>query len=294
MSESTKMNPLVSIAAVSVTAASLVAVGVMTGFIPGASKVDSAPPAPAAAPLALAPVEKTVTTPEAPVVATKEVTPEPAKTVDTKAAPAPTPPPKKVVVAETPRGAPRPTVQAPPAPVYPKNAPAPQYPATYDYPSGAVPPAGSAPTASNVPPPGNAPSSYPAETAQPTPSNAYPPRIASSTPAVCNTCGRVEAVNAQQVAGEGSGLGAVLGGVAGAVLGNQVGRGTGRSVATVAGAAGGALAGHQIEKQTKSGRRFEVVVRMDDGSSRLFPYDTEPGFRTGDKVRVLEGRLQYN
>lgn len=253
--------------------------------------------------MAIAPVEKSLTTPEAPVVAAKESIPEPAKTVDTTAAPAPALPPKKIAVAETPRAPPRPVAQATPAPraqvstapaAYPNNAPVQPYPSTYDYPPGAVPPAGSAPAASNVPPPGIAASSYPTEVTQPTASNSYPPRIATSAPAVCNTCGRVEAVNAQQVAGEGSGLGAVLGGVAGAVIGNQIGRCTGRKVATVAGAAGGALAGHQIEKQTKSGRRFEVVVRMEDGSSRLFPYDTEPGFRTGDKVRVVEGRLQYN
>lgn len=112
--------------------------------------------------------------------------------------------------------------------------------------------------------------------------------------AVCNNCGRVEAVNVQTVAGEGSGLGAVAGGVAGALLGNQVGRGTGKKVATVAGAAGGAFAGHQVEKYAKSGKRFDVVVRMDDGSSRTFPYENEPGFSAGQKVRVVEGKLQYN
>jgi outer membrane lipoprotein SlyB len=104
----------------------------------------------------------------------------------------------------------------------------------------------------------------------------------------------VESVNVVQQAGEGSGLGAIAGGVAGAVLGNQVGRGTGRKVATVAGAAGGAFAGHQVEKHVKSSKRFDVTVRMEDGSMRTFPFDNEPGFRSGDRVRVVEGRLQYN
>jgi outer membrane lipoprotein SlyB len=57
--------------------------------------------------------------------------------------------------------------------------------------------------------------------------------------------------------------------------------------------AGGAYAGHQVEKNVKSGRSYNVLVRMDDGSSRSFPFQTEPGFRQGDKVRVVEGRLQY-
>lgn len=239
MSETTKMNPLVGIAAVSVTLVSLVGIGVMTGFIP--TKSDNAPATSPVTAVAPAPV-----TPAAPAAA---VVPEPAKKVAAAgSAPAPRPVQQQ---------RPAPTVPAA-APAYPRNAPAPQYPATYDYPPGTAPAA------------------------------------VAQAPAVCNNCGRVEAVKVEQVAGEGSGLGAVAGGVAGAVLGNQVGRGTGRKVATVAGAAGGAFAGHQAEKYIKSGKRYDVVVRMDDGSSRTFPYEAEPGFRAGERVRVVEGKLQYN
>lgn len=250
MSETAKMNPLVSIAAVSVTLVSLVGAGVLTGIIP--TKGDKA------------------AAPASPVVATAPA-PEPAKPV---AAPVAAEPPKKAIVAEAPRAAPpapRPAVQQPPqpqpqyraAPTYP--AAAPSYPATYDYPPTVAP-------------------------------AAYPPAVVAQAPApaICNTCGRVEAVNVQTVAGEGSGLGAVAGGVAGALLGNQVGRGTGKKVATVAGAAGGAFAGHQVEKYAKSGKRYDVVVRMEDGSTRTFPYDAEPGFSAGQRVRVVEGKLLYN
>jgi outer membrane lipoprotein SlyB len=127
-----------------------------------------------------------------------------------------------------------------------------------------------------------------------------PVRVASAPPAppaaprVCANCGTVEAVNAIQQQGEGSGLGAVAGGVAGALLGNQVGGGSGRKIATVAGAAGGAYAGHQIEKHVKSTKRYDVVVRMDDGSTRTFPYESEPAFRAGSKVKVVEGALVAN
>ena len=250
MSETAKMNPLVSIAAVSVTLVSLVGAGVLTGIIP--TKGDKA-----AAPAS--PVVATAPAPAAPVAPLAAV-PEPAKPV---AAPVVAQPPKKTVVAEAPRAAPpapRPVVQQQQpqpqpqyraAPTYP--AAAPSYPATYDYPPTTAP-----------------------------------------APAICNTCGRVEAVNVQTVAGEGSGLGAVAGGVAGALLGNQVGRGTGKKVATVAGAAGGAFAGHQVEKYAKSGKRYDVVVRMEDGSTRTFPYEAEPGFSAGQRVRVVEGKLQYN
>jgi outer membrane lipoprotein SlyB len=124
-----------------------------------------------------------------------------------------------------------------------------------------------------------------------------PARVASAPPAaprVCADCGSVEAVNAIEQKGEGSGLGAVAGGVAGALLGNQVGGGSGRKIATVAGAAGGAYAGHQIEKHVKSTKRYDVVVRMEDGSVRNFPYDSEPAFRAGARVKVVEGALVPN
>jgi outer membrane lipoprotein SlyB len=121
-----------------------------------------------------------------------------------------------------------------------------------------------------------------------------PIRVASAPPRICANCGSVEAVNVVEHQGEGSGLGAVAGGVAGALLGNQVGGGSGRKIATVAGAAGGAYAGHQIEKHVKTTKRYDVVVRMEDGGMRTFPYDSEPAFRVGAKVKVVEGALVTN
>lgn len=108
---------------------------------------------------------------------------------------------------------------------------------------------------------------------------------------VCNSCGVVASVNAITQKGEGTGLGAVAGGVLGGVLGNQIGGGSGKKIATVAGAAGGAYAGHQVEKNMKSTTRYDVVVNMDDGSSRTFSYDTQPEFQVGSKVRVVNGAL---
>ncbi|MBI4206252.1 MAG: glycine zipper 2TM domain-containing protein [Betaproteobacteria bacterium] len=121
-----------------------------------------------------------------------------------------------------------------------------------------------------------------------------PARVASAPPRVCANCGSVEAVNVIEQQGEGTGLGAVAGGVAGALLGNQIGGGSGRKIATVAGAAGGAYAGHQVEKHVKTTKRYDVVVRMEDGSARNFPYDAEPAFRVGARVKVVEGALVPN
>jgi outer membrane lipoprotein SlyB len=108
---------------------------------------------------------------------------------------------------------------------------------------------------------------------------------------VCTSCGVVASVNAITQKGEGSGLGAVAGGVLGGVLGNQIGGGSGKKIATVAGAAGGAYAGHQVEKNMKSVTHYDVVVNMDDGTTRTFSYDTQPAFQAGSKVRVVNGAL---
>ncbi len=120
-----------------------------------------------------------------------------------------------------------------------------------------------------------------------------PTRVASA-PRVCNNCGRIESVNAIEQKGEGSGLGAVAGGVIGGVLGNQVGGGTGRTVATVVGVGAGALAGNEVEKRVKKTVRYDVVVRLENGTSRTFSYQTEPALRTGDKVKIVEGAIVAN
>jgi len=125
------------------------------------------------------------------------------------------------------------------------------------------------------------------------PSVKEPVRVASA-PRSCANCGKVEAVNAIEEKGEGSGLGAVAGGVVGGILGNQVGRGNGRTVATVAGAGAGAYAGHEIEKTMKKTQRYDVVVRLEDGTSRTVSYKTEPGFRAGDKVKIVDGTVVAN
>jgi len=113
-------------------------------------------------------------------------------------------------------------------------------------------------------------------------------------PGVCADCGKVTTINVAEQEGEATGLGAVAGGVLGGVLGNQIGRGSGRKIATVAGAAGGAYAGHQVEKHVKTTKRWNVAVRMEDGSTRMFSYDQEPTVRVGDYVRVRDGGLMLN
>ena len=105
-------------------------------------------------------------------------------------------------------------------------------------------------------------------------------------------CGKVENVNKTKQEGKGTGLGAVAGGVVGGLVGNQIGQGTGRTVATVAGVAGGAYAGHQVEKKTKSKDVYTVTVKMDNGQTQKFEYESSPGFASGDRVQIVNGKPQ--
>jgi outer membrane lipoprotein SlyB len=212
MSEPSKINPLVAIAALSVTVFSLIGIGVMTGIVPSSLSKSSD--------TALVDTKSANTATEAVAVPAAKSEPAPAK------------PKAQAKQAET---------KAPAKVANQSSSPA------------------------------------PAEQAKPAP--------------VCANCGIVASVNAIKEKGEGSGLGAIAGGVLGGVLGNQVGGGTGKKIATVAGAAGGAYAGHQVEKTMKSTTSYEVVVNMDDGSTRTFSYDTQPAFQAGSKVRVVNGAL---
>ncbi|MBL8483913.1 MAG: glycine zipper 2TM domain-containing protein [Rhodocyclaceae bacterium] len=114
---------------------------------------------------------------------------------------------------------------------------------------------------------------------------------AGKSAAVCMDCGTIAGVRTVEQAGQSSGVGAVAGGVVGAVLGNQIGSGRGRSLATIAGAAGGAYAGNQIEKSRNKAVRYEISVRMDDGSTRSVTQDSAPSWREGDRVRLVNGVL---
>lgn len=120
---------------------------------------------------------------------------------------------------------------------------------------------------------------------------AQAPAAAPAPAPVCSNCGVVDSIREITQPGEGSGLGAVAGGVVGAILGHQVGGGTGKKIATVAGAAGGAYAGHQIEKSQRKTTRYEVIVRMNDGSSRAVMMDMVPGWQVGEHVRIENGTL---
>jgi outer membrane lipoprotein SlyB len=117
---------------------------------------------------------------------------------------------------------------------------------------------------------------------------------AQAAKARCAECGVIESIREVATKGEGSGIGAVGGAVVGGVLGNQVGGGTGKTIATVAGAVGGAVAGNEIEKHVKSSKSYDVTVRFEDGSSRVVHEAKATTWRTGDRVKVVNGIIQSN
>jgi outer membrane lipoprotein SlyB len=113
--------------------------------------------------------------------------------------------------------------------------------------------------------------------------------------AICQQCGVVTSVRSyEQKAEQGSGVGAVTGAVLGGLIGNQVGGGNGRKIATVAGAVGGGYAGNEIEKSRNTHTVYEVFVKMENGETRTFKPSNKPDWRSGDRVRLTEGRLVSN
>jgi len=173
------------------------------------------------------------------------------------------------------------------SPAAPVAALSPQAPAVAPAPAAATPPST---------PPRQA---KPVQRAEPrtqvaaAPQSSRPAPVAQA-PRACADCGSVIDVREVEVKGEGSGVGAVAGGVAGAVIGNQFGRGGTKTVARIAGAAGGAYAGHQIEKQVRTHKRYDVLVRMEAGGERTVSYESPPTWRAGDRVRIVDGRLELD
>lgn len=108
----------------------------------------------------------------------------------------------------------------------------------------------------------------------------------------CANCGNVESVRTITQRAEGSGLGAAGGAVIGGLLGNQVGGGNGRTLATAAGAIGGAVVGNQVEGNMKATTSYEIRVRLDDGTLRTFRQSSQPAWRSGERVRIVNGKLR--
>ncbi|GAA5184123.1 glycine zipper 2TM domain-containing protein [Niveibacterium umoris] len=107
----------------------------------------------------------------------------------------------------------------------------------------------------------------------------------------CDECGVVESVRVVEHEGQGTGLGAIGGAILGGVLGHQVGEGTGKQVARIGGAILGGFAGNEAEKRIRKTQQYEITVQMDDGSRRTLTQTNGSQWHAGDKVRVESGTL---
>jgi outer membrane lipoprotein SlyB len=116
---------------------------------------------------------------------------------------------------------------------------------------------------------------------------------AAPAPAACMNCGTVTSVRAVKSQGEAGLIGPAAGALLGGVLGNQIGGGTGKTIATVVGAGVGAAGGTEAERRYKSTTSYVVAVRLNDGTTREFTYENDPGVQAGSKVRVVDGRLLH-
>jgi outer membrane lipoprotein SlyB len=126
-----------------------------------------------------------------------------------------------------------------------------------------------------------------AETAPSQVVTAHPAKAAPQHKPVtlCKECGTIVDVKEVDVPGKGTGVGAVAGGVGGAVIGHEIGE---NRTGTVVGAAVGAVAGHQIERQARMHKRYDITVKMNDGTTRNFSDESgaQIALRSGDKIRV--------
>ncbi|WP_180682986.1 glycine zipper 2TM domain-containing protein [Tepidicella baoligensis] len=110
----------------------------------------------------------------------------------------------------------------------------------------------------------------------------------------CYPRGVVQAINTVEVEGEAGLTGMVAGGVAGAVLGSQVGKGSGRTAAQILGTVGGAYAGREIEKTIKKETRYDVTVRLHNGTVQTVRHAEDPALKIGQPVKIVDGKVVAN
>lgn len=113
------------------------------------------------------------------------------------------------------------------------------------------------------------------------------------SPTSCPNCATVIGVR-EVTQGRGTtGPGAVVSGFLGGALGDQASHGRANDAANAASAFAGALAGHQVEKNVRSSKVYEITVRYSDGHEEVIRQSTVPPWRSGDHVQMVNGVLRY-
>ena len=114
----------------------------------------------------------------------------------------------------------------------------------------------------------------------------------------CDRCGKIESIRPLTTKDSWTPLGTVsatpLGDGTGATPSGvtmfQIGPGFSKQGTVVIGAAGGAA--YRTRPPELNAKRWEIVVRLDDGGSRSVVQNYEPMLREGDRVRVMGNQLE--
>ena len=60
----------------------------------------------------------------------------------------------------------------------------------------------------------------------------------------------------------------------------------------VLGAGAGILAGKAVEQKVRATKQWEITVALDKGGTQTVTSESEPGWHAGDRVRLIDGKLQ--
>jgi outer membrane lipoprotein SlyB len=139
----------------------------------------------------------------------------------------------------------------------------------------------------------------PAPPPPPIPSASQPSATAQAAPGTtsCDHCGKVEAIRQASTQTQWSPLGSVPSVTqAGSdlspssITAYKIGKDLSNQGQVMIGAAGGAV--YQTRPTQRNATRWEIVVRMDDGSARSVTQNYEPLLQVGDRVRVFGTQIE--
>jgi outer membrane lipoprotein SlyB len=135
----------------------------------------------------------------------------------------------------------------------------------------------------------------PPESAQPT--AGAQPAASKQPPPACDRCGTVESIGQTTTREQWTALGSVPSRAGGssdispsAVTTFKIGPGFSNQGQVMIGAAGGAA--YHTRPSERNATRWEIAVRMDDGSARSVIQNYEPLLQVGDRVRVFGTQLE--
>jgi len=139
----------------------------------------------------------------------------------------------------------------------------------------------------------------PAPPPPPIPSESQASGNAQAAPGTtsCDRCGKVEAIRQGATQSQWTPLGSVPSvSAAGSdlspssVTAYRIGKDLSNQGQVMLGAAGGAV--YQSRPSQRNATRWEIVVRMDDGSARSVTQNYEPLLQVGDRVRVFGTQVE--